>query len=89
MNKVREDKIRGLLVRYMEGESTQEEQRVLKEFFRNAEDLPADLEPYAQMFAILEEKTQTLLHSRKIPVGRQSDCETLAKTALLKRRKRG
>ena len=51
MNKVREDKIRGLLVRYMEGESSQEEQRVLKEFFRNAENLPADLEPYAQLFA--------------------------------------
>lgn len=59
MNKVREDKIRELLVRYMEGESTQEEQRVLKEFFRNAENLPADLEPYAQLFAILEEKVQT------------------------------
>lgn len=59
MNKVREDKIRGLLVRYMEGESTQEEQRVLREFLRNAEELPADLEPYAQMFTILEEKTQT------------------------------
>ena len=59
MNKVREDKIRGLLVRYMEGESTQEEQRVLREFLRNAEELPADLKPYAQMFAILEEKVQT------------------------------
>lgn len=58
MNKVREDNIRELLVRYMEGESSQEEQRVLREFLRNAEELPADLEPYAQMFAILDEKPQ-------------------------------
>lgn len=59
MNKVASEDIRELLARYMEGESSQEELRLLKEFFSSADSLPDDLAPYAQMFAFLDEKPQT------------------------------
>lgn len=59
MNKVASEDIRELLARYMEGESSQEELRLLKEFFNSADSLPDDLAPYAQMFAFLDEKPQT------------------------------
>lgn len=59
MKKVTSENVQVYLARYMEGESTQEEQRLLKEFFGNTKDLPADLRPYAQMFVVLEEKPQT------------------------------
>lgn len=55
----KETNIRELLHRYMEGESTQAEMKQLKEYFDGKQDLPADLTPYAQMFAIIEEETQT------------------------------
>ena len=51
--------IRELLHRYMEGESTQAEMKQLKEYFNGEQDLPVDLMPYAQMFAIIEEETPT------------------------------
>ena len=51
--------IRELLARYMEGESTQAELKLLKEYFDGEQDLPVDLIPYAQMFAIIEEETPT------------------------------
>ncbi|MDE7166686.1 MAG: hypothetical protein K2O17_06625 [Bacteroidaceae bacterium] len=59
MNKVREENIRELLVRYLDGVSTQEELRGLGEYFGNTANLPADLIPYAQMFALLDEKPKT------------------------------
>ena len=43
----------------MEGESTQTEMKQLKEYFDSEQNLPVDLIPYAQMFAIIEEKTPT------------------------------
>ena len=55
----KETNIRELLHRYMEGESTQAEMKQLKEYFDGKQDLPTDLIPYAQMFAIIEEETQT------------------------------
>ena len=54
MNK--ETIVRELLSHYMEGESTQAEQKMLKEYFDSTKDLPADLAPYAQMFAIINEE---------------------------------
>ena len=57
MNK--ETNIRELLVRYMDGDCTQEELRQLKEYFGSTKDLPADLAPYGQMFAIIDEKQAT------------------------------
>ena len=54
-----ETNIHELLARYMEGDSTQEELRMLKEYFDSAKDLPADLKPYAQMFALLDDKQAT------------------------------
>ena len=51
--------IRELLHHYMEGESTQAEMKQLKEYFDGEQDLPTDLIPYAQMFAIIEEETPT------------------------------
>ena len=55
----KETNIRELLHRYMEGESTQAEMKQLKEYFDGEQDLPVDLIPYAQMFAIIEEETPT------------------------------
>ena len=59
MKRVTSEKVLEYLARYMDGESTQEELRALKDYFANAEDLPAELAPYAQMFAVLEEKPET------------------------------
>ena len=59
MKKVTSENVHEYLNRYMEGESTQEELRLLKEYFGSTKDLPADLRPYAQMIAMLEEKPQT------------------------------
>ena len=50
----KETNIRKLLHRYMEGESTQTEMKQLKEYFDSEQNLPVDLIPYAQMFAIIE-----------------------------------
>ena len=55
----KETNIRELLHRYMEGESTQAEMKQLKEYFDGEQDMPVDLIPYAQMFAIIEEETPT------------------------------
>ena len=55
----KETNIRELLHRYMEGESTQAEMKQLKEYFDGEQDLPVDLIPYAQMFAVIEEETPT------------------------------
>lgn len=55
----KEINIRELLHRYMEGESTQAEMKQLKEYFDGEQDLPVDLMPYAQMFAVIEEETPT------------------------------
>ena len=57
MNK--ETNIRELLRRYMEGESTQAELRLLKEYFDGEQDLPEDLRAFAQMFAIIDEEMPT------------------------------
>ena len=54
-----ETNIRELLARYMDGDCTQEELKALKEYFRSTKDLPADLRPYAQMFAVIDEKQPT------------------------------
>ena len=59
MKKVTSENVQEYLNRYMNGESTQEELKLLKEFFGSTKELPADLRPYAQMFEMLEEKTQT------------------------------
>lgn len=59
MKKVTSENVQELLTRYMEGENTQEELRWLKEYFGSTKELPANLIPYAQMFALLEEKPQT------------------------------
>ena len=59
MKKVTSENVQEYLARYMEGESTQEEQRLLKEYFGNTKDLPAELTPYAQMFVVLEKKPET------------------------------
>ena len=59
MKKVTSENVQEYLARYMEGENTQEELRLLKEYFGSTKDLPADLRPYAQMFAVLDEKPKT------------------------------
>ena len=59
MNKVTPENIRLLLDRYLDGESTQEELRKLGEYLSYADRLPADLMPYAQMFALLDETQPT------------------------------
>ena len=59
MKKVTSENIRELLDRYLDGESTQEELGQLREYFAGTSDIPADLIPYAQMFALIEEKQPT------------------------------
>ena len=59
MKKVTSENVQELLTRYMEGESTQEEQKALRQYLSNAEKLPEELRPYARMFSLLEEKPQT------------------------------
>lgn len=59
MNKITSENVQEYLDRYMNGESTQEEQRALSEYFVSAKELPAELLPYAQMFDMLDEKQQT------------------------------
>ena len=60
MNKVTPENIRLLLTRYLDGESTQEELQELGEYLGHADRLPADLMPYAQMFALLARRSQRL-----------------------------
>ena len=59
MKKVTSENVQELLTRYMEGESTQEEQKALRQYLSSTEDLPKELHPYARMFSLLEEKPQT------------------------------
>ncbi len=49
--------IEKLLDRYMEGENTQGELRVLKDYFLQTKDLPENLLPYKEMFEVLEKPT--------------------------------
>ena len=46
--------IEKLLDRYMEGENTQDELRVLKDYFLQTKDIPESLLPYKEMFEVLE-----------------------------------
>ncbi|MCQ2075110.1 MAG: hypothetical protein MJY77_08025 [Bacteroidaceae bacterium] len=48
------DRIRVCIDRYMEGFSTQEELRMLKNYFNGNREIPADLLPYREMFAIID-----------------------------------
>ena len=59
MNKVTSENVHRYLDRYLDGESTQEELRQLREYFAGTSDIPADLIPYAQMFALIEERQPT------------------------------
>ena len=59
MKTITSENVQEYLDRYMSGESTQEEQRALREYLVSTKDLPADLLPYAQMFDMLDEKPQT------------------------------
>ena len=47
-----------LLTRYMEGETTQEEQRLLAEYLSHADPLPEELKPYKQMFDLIGEEPE-------------------------------
>lgn len=59
MKKVTSENVQEYLNRYMNGESTQEELKLLKDFFGSTKDLPAELAPYARMFEMLDGKPQT------------------------------
>lgn len=54
------DRIRVCIDRYMEGISTQEELRMLKNYFNGNREIPADLLPYREMFAIIDRETVRL-----------------------------
>ena len=47
-----------LLARYMEGETTQEEQRLLAEYLSHADPLPEELKPYKQMFDLIGQRPE-------------------------------
>ncbi len=42
--------IKRLIEKFMDGNTSVDEERELQQYFRNADKLPADLEPYAEMF---------------------------------------
>lgn len=50
--------INRLLSRYMEGESTQEELRLLGEYLRQTDPLPDAMKPFARMYAMLDERPE-------------------------------
>ena len=50
--------INDLLARYMEGETTQEEQRQLAEYLRETDPLPNEMKPYKQMFDLISERPE-------------------------------
>ena len=50
--------INDLLARYMEGETTQEEQRLLAEYLRQTDPLPTGMKPYRQMFDLIGERPE-------------------------------
>ena len=47
-----------LLARYMEGETTQEEQRLLAKYLMETDPLPEELKPYRQMFDLIDERPE-------------------------------
>ena len=47
-----------LLARYMEGETTQEEQRLLAKYLMETDPLPEELKPYRQMFDLIGERPE-------------------------------
>lgn len=49
MNQTKEY-IDALLARFVEGQTTEDEERTLKEFFSHAEEIPAEWEPYKVLF---------------------------------------
>ena len=50
--------INDLLARYMEGETTQEEQRLIAEYLRQTDPLPYEMKPYKQMFDLIGEEPE-------------------------------
>lgn len=48
------DNIRHLINKYMDGETTTEEHQILARFFRKTDNLPNDLLPYRDMFAMFD-----------------------------------
>ena len=50
--------INDLLARYMEGETTQEEQRLIAEYLRQTDPLPYEMKPYKQMFDLIGERPE-------------------------------
>lgn len=47
--------IKQLIDRYMNGQTTVDEEQILARYFRSATDLPDDLQPYRDMFAYFDE----------------------------------
>ena len=50
--------INDLLARYMEGETTQEEQRLIAEYLRHTDPLPYEMKTYKQMFDLIGEEPE-------------------------------
>ncbi|MDR1866497.1 MAG: hypothetical protein LBR08_13135 [Bacteroidales bacterium] len=59
-----EQKIKVLLERYFEGETSLPEERTLRDFFL-AENVPASLKPYVAMFAFYEEEKKAVCGSAR------------------------
>ncbi len=47
-----------LLARYMEGETTQEEQQLIAEYLRQTDPLPNEMKPYKLMFDLIGEEPE-------------------------------
>lgn len=56
-NNKRMEQVREALDNYMEGRNTQQELKLLKDYFDSAEEIPEDLVPYRELFALLDKET--------------------------------
>lgn len=58
------ERIEMLLVRYFDGETSLEEERELRAFFRSASSLPSEWEPYRDIFGYFDDQ-RTIVSARK------------------------
>ena len=54
-NKMTAMQIQQLIDKYMNGQTTVDEEQLIARYFRSATDLPDDLQPYRDMFAYFDE----------------------------------
>ncbi len=86
--KTEECDIRQLVEKFMQGETTIDEELALQRYFCGSEDIPADLEPYARMFRYFAEgmsEDDTLLQEADSTASPQNNDKPLPKRIGIRR----